>query len=33
VGEFLILAGVFKISTTAAMLGATGMVLGGGYSL
>lgn len=33
VGEFLILAGVFKISTTASMLGATGMVLGGGYSL
>lgn len=33
VGEFLILAGVFKISTTAALLGATGMVLGGGYSL
>jgi NADH-quinone oxidoreductase subunit M len=33
VGEFLILAGIMKISTTAAFLGATGMVLGGGYSL
>jgi proton-translocating NADH-quinone oxidoreductase chain M len=33
VGEFLILAGIMKISTTATFLGATGMVLGGGYSL
>lgn len=33
VGEFLILAGIFKISSTAAMLGATGMVFGGAYSL
>jgi proton-translocating NADH-quinone oxidoreductase chain M len=33
VGEFLILAGVFKANTTGAFLGATGMVLGGGYSL
>jgi proton-translocating NADH-quinone oxidoreductase chain M len=33
VGEFLILAGAFKISTSATFFGATGMVLGGGYSL
>jgi proton-translocating NADH-quinone oxidoreductase chain M len=33
VGEFLILVGVMKISSTATILGATGMVLGGGYSL
>jgi proton-translocating NADH-quinone oxidoreductase chain M len=33
VGEFLILAGIMKISSVAAVLGATGMVLGGGYSL
>ncbi len=33
VGEFLILAGIFKFNTTAAILGATGMVLGGAYSL
>jgi len=33
VGEFLILAGVFKANTTGAFLGATGMVLGGAYSL
>jgi proton-translocating NADH-quinone oxidoreductase chain M len=32
-GEFLILAGVFKASTTAAFFGGTGMVLGGAYSL
>jgi len=33
VGEFLILAGAFKANTTVCFLGATGMVLGGGYSL
>ncbi len=33
VGEFLILAGIFKFNSTAAILGATGMVLGGAYSL
>ncbi len=33
VGEFLILAGIFKFNTTAAILGSTGMVLGGAYSL
>jgi len=33
VGELLILAGIMKISSVAAVLGATGMVLGGGYSL
>jgi len=33
VGEFLILAGVFKANTTGAFLGATGMVFGGAYSL
>jgi NADH:ubiquinone oxidoreductase subunit 4 (subunit M) len=33
VGEFLILSGSFKVSTSAAFFGATGMVLGGGYSL
>jgi proton-translocating NADH-quinone oxidoreductase chain M len=33
VGEFLILVGAFQVNTTAAFLGATGMVLGGGYSL
>jgi proton-translocating NADH-quinone oxidoreductase chain M len=33
VGEFLILAGAFKVSTSATFFGATGMVLGGGYSL
>ena len=33
VGEFLILSGAFKISTSATFFGATGMVLGGGYSL
>jgi proton-translocating NADH-quinone oxidoreductase chain M len=33
VGEFLILAGIMKISSVATVLGATGMVLGGAYSL
>ena len=33
VGEFLILSGAFKVSTSATFLGATGMILGGGYSL
>jgi len=33
VGEFLILSGAFKVSTCATFFGATGMVLGGGYSL
>jgi proton-translocating NADH-quinone oxidoreductase chain M len=33
VGEFLILAGVIKINSSAAFLGATGMVLSGGYAL
>jgi len=33
VGEFLILVGAFQVNTTIAVLGATGMVLGGGYSL
>jgi len=33
VGEFLILAGAFQVNTTIAVLAATGMVLGGGYSL
>lgn len=33
VGEFLILVGAFQVNTTVAFLGATGMVLGGGYSL
>jgi len=33
VGEFLILAGVFKCNIIATFLGATGMVLGGVYSL
>jgi len=33
VGEFLILSGAFKINTSATFFGATGMVLGGGYSL
>ena len=33
VGEFLLLAGVFKVSTVAAFFGATGMILGGAYSL
>ena len=33
VGEFLILAGSFKANTTITFLGATGMVIGGCYSL
>jgi len=33
VGEFLLLVGVFKVSTVAAFFGATGMILGGAYSL
>ncbi len=33
VGEFLIRLGVFNVNTAAAMGGATGMVLGGGYAL
>jgi proton-translocating NADH-quinone oxidoreductase chain M len=33
VGEFLIFVGAFQANTTITFLGATGMVLGGGYSL
>lgn len=33
VGEFLILAGSFKANTTITFLGATGMIIGGCYSL
>lgn len=33
VGEFLILAGLYKTNTIVAFLGATGMILGGAYSL
>jgi NADH:ubiquinone oxidoreductase subunit 4 (subunit M) len=33
VGEIMILVGAFQVNTTVAFLGATGMVLGGGYSL
>lgn len=33
VGEFLILVGVFQVNTFAAVISATGMVLGGAYSL
>ena len=33
VGEFLILAGAFQANTTVCVLSATGMILGGGYSL
>lgn len=33
VGEFLILAGSFRENTTVTFLGATGMILGGAYSL
>jgi len=33
VGEFLLLAGSFKINTTVTFFGATGMILGGCYSL
>ena len=33
VGEFLILAGSFKVNTTITFLGATGIIIGGAYSL
>jgi len=33
VGEILILAGIYKISTSATFFGALGMIIGGGYSL
>jgi len=33
VGEFLILVGSFRENTTVTFLGATGMILGGAYSL
>jgi proton-translocating NADH-quinone oxidoreductase chain M len=33
IGEFLILAGIYKTNTIVAFIGATGMILGGGYSL
>ena len=33
IGEFLILAGSFKVNTSITILGATGMVIGGAYSL
>jgi len=33
VGELLILAGAYECNTTITFIGATGMVLGGGYSL
>ena len=33
VGEFLLLIGIFQVSTSAAFLGALGMILGGAYSL
>jgi len=33
IGEFLVLAGLFQINTLACFLSATGMVLGGAYSL
>nr|BBB45790.1 NADH dehydrogenase subunit 4 [Heterosigma akashiwo] len=33
VGEFLILVGIYQTNTTVTFLGATGMILGGGYSL
>ncbi len=33
VGEFLILTGSFKANTTVTFLGATGMIIGGGYAL
>lgn len=33
IGEFLILAGSFKCSSCATFLGATGVILGGAYSL
>ena len=33
IGEFLILIGTYQVNTTITFLGATGMVLGGAYSL
>ena len=33
IGEFLILAGSFKVNTSITFLGATGMIIGGAYSL
>ena len=33
VGEFLILVGSFKVNTTITVLGATGIIIGGAYSL
>ena len=33
VGEFLILTGSFKVNTSITFLGATSMIIGGGYSL
>ena len=33
IGEFLILTGIYKINTIITFLSATGMILGGGYSL
>lgn len=33
IGEFLILSGSFKVNTSITFLGATGMVIGGAYSL
>jgi NADH-quinone oxidoreductase subunit M len=33
VGEFLLLIGIFQVSTSATFLGALGMILGGAYSL
>lgn len=33
VGEFLLLIGIFKFNTAGAFFGATGMILGGAYSL
>jgi proton-translocating NADH-quinone oxidoreductase chain M len=33
IGEFLIISGIYKFNIIAAVLGTTGMILGGGYSL
>jgi NADH:ubiquinone oxidoreductase subunit 4 (subunit M) len=33
IGEFLILSGSFKVNTSVTFLGATGMIVGGAYSL
>ena len=33
IGEFLILVGSFKVNTTITFLGATGIIIGGAYSL